>query len=461
VVIGGGISGLAAAWFLVRGGGTVTVLERSDRAGGCIRTLPFAGLPIEAGPDAFVARSPAGVGLASAMGLAGELVAPATSAAYVWSRGRLRPLPEGIVLGVPTDVVSLARSGVVSPAGVARAALDAVLPTTRHNGADTAVGALVRSRMGPEVNERLVDPLLGGINAGHTDHLSLTVAAPQLAIAARHRSLMAGARSVRASASDGPVFLTVRGGLGRLVDALVEAVKEVPDSTVRFSTPAIAITRAGHGWRVTTERGDHVDADAVVVAVPATPAAALLGLVSPTAAAELTAMTAASVVLVTLAYPRAALEAAPRGSGFLVPRVEGRLMTACSWVSWKWPHLAPQDATIVRVSSGRAGDTRALELDDDRLVARLHGELVEAVGARALPTDARVHRWVDAFPQFEVGHLERVGRIETALAAEAPGVLVAGAPYRGVGIPTCIAGAEVAAGHALAAAGAGVTADVD
>jgi oxygen-dependent protoporphyrinogen oxidase len=451
-VVGGGITGLAAAFFLNEQGADVTVLEAAERLGGKVWTEPFAGLDLDTGADAFLARTTAATDLCAAVGLADQLVAPATGAAWLWTRGRLRPLPAGL-LGVPTDLVALARSRVLSPRGAARAALDLVLPghPVDVDDQDVSVADVVRRRLGAEAHARLVDPLVGGINAGRTEDLSLAVVAPQLASAARHRSLISGARSVRAAAtvSNAPVFLTVQGGMRRLIDAL-DAHLTAHSVDLRRGEGGEAIMRgAGGGWTVTTSLGRQVDADAVVVTSPAPAAARLLGDLSAAAAAELATIRYASVALVTLAYRRADLPGPLEGSGFLVPRTEGRLMTAASWVNSKWPHLDRPGQIVLRVSAGRAGDHRALGLDDGALIDSLHAELALAMGISSPPADGRVHRWVDAFPQFGVGHSGRVARLEAALGAEAPGVVVAGAALRGVGLPTCIAGAEVAALTAL------------
>ncbi|HWW55145.1 MAG TPA: protoporphyrinogen oxidase, partial [Acidimicrobiales bacterium] len=222
VVVGGGITGLAAAYFAQQRGAEVTLLEGSDRLGGKVSTESFAGLDLDTGPDAFLARTASATALCQAVGLGEDLVAPATGAAFVWTRGRLRRLPEGQLLGVPTDLWALARSGVLSRRGVGRAALDLVLPGRPHTAGDQSVADVVRHRLGAEAHLRLVDPLVGGINAGRSERLSVQVTAPQIAEAARHRSLILGARRVRSGAvrNTAPVFLTVRGGLGRLIDAL-------------------------------------------------------------------------------------------------------------------------------------------------------------------------------------------------------------------------------------------------
>ncbi|MDQ1373768.1 MAG: protoporphyrinogen/coproporphyrinogen oxidase [Actinomycetota bacterium] len=421
-VVGGGIAGLAAAWFLERRGFDVEVHEATGRLGGKIATGDVEGHPVELGPDAFLARVHDGVELCRALGLGDELVAPATGQAHLLHDGQLRPLPEGLVLGVPSDVLAVARSGVLSPLGLLRAAAEPFLPG-RPLQHDATVGSVVRNRFGDEVFEKLVDPLVSGINAGRADELSIDASTPQLAaLARRDRSLLVGARRSRRTApAGGPVFLTVRSGLSRLVEKLAADLR----GKVHLDAPVASL--------------DDLDGDGVVVAVPAFAAA---GLLDGEAGRELAAIPYASVALTVLTYPVAAVRRHLDGSGFLVPRREGRLMTACSWGSSKWPHWAGRDRVVLRVSAGRSDDTRAMDLGDDELVARLHTELDGVIGVRAQPDEAVVTRWPRSFPQYHVGHLERVARIEAALATN---VAVAGAAYRGVGVPACIASGRAAA----------------
>ena len=436
-VVGGGITGLAAAWELLRSGARVTLVEASPRLGGRIVTADVAGRRVDLGPDAFLARVPEATQLCRELGLEAELVSPATEKAWLWTRGRLRPLPDG-VLGVPTGLASLAGTGVLTPAGMARAALDLVLPPTPGPDGDRSVGQLVTARFGRQVHERLVDPLVGGIHAGPCDQLSLHATAPQLAAAATSRSLLLGLRAHRRAAPQqpGPAFRSLRGGLARLVDRLEEAL--------RAGGAAIELAR-------TVEALGDLGADATVVATPAAATASLVA-ASPEAAAGLAAVEHASVALAVLVYPAAAFPRPPSGSGFLVPRVEGRLMTACSFASAKWPHWAAPGQVVLRASAGRWGDERALALSDDDLVARLHAELTEVLGLREEPSEVRVTRWSRAFPQYRVGHLDRVDRIDAALARDLPGVVVAGAALRGIGIPACIGQGRQAARRALSAA---------
>ena len=431
-VVGGGITGLATARLLRRSGVTVTLVEAGDVLGGKIQTRELAGVPVEAGPDTFLARVPWAVDLCRELGLGDDLVAPATGKAWLWIGDRLRPLPERHVLGVPIALGPLLQSGVLSPVGVARAALDLVLPRT-DPGPDPSVAAVVGRRMGRQVLERLVDPLVGGINAGRADGLSLAATARPIADgAARSRSLVLGLRRA-APGPGGPVFLGLSGGLHRLVDRLAEEV-----GTVRLGTAVTQVSPAGGGYRLECTPGPDVEADAVVITVPAYAAAGMLAALSPAAATRMAAIRHASVVTATLAYHPSAVGRPLEGAGMLVPRIEGRLITACTWSTSKWPALAASGMVLLRASAGRDGDTRAMELDDAEVVRRVHDELAEALGLRESPVASLVSRWPQGFPQYDVGHHARVEEIEAALATAAPGVLVAGASYRGLGIAACI-----------------------
>lgn len=455
VVVGGGIAGLAAAHELAdRPGVTTTLLEASDSLGGKVQTAPFAGADLDTGPDAFLARRPEAVELCRELGIFDRLEAPVTGKAWLWVRGRLRAVPEATLLGVPTGVASVARAGVLSPVGLARLAAAPLLTRRQRRlgpDEDGTIGEVVRRSLGDEVHERLVDPLVGGINAGDTDELSIDAVAPQLASAARRSADLAeGARAVQAGAPAGgsgppaPVFYGLPGGMAGLVDAL-EARLTAAGVEVRVGSPARSVLRDGSGWLVGTAGGD-VAADAVILASPAPVSARLLRPLDPVVAATLGDISHASVALVALAWPHDAVPRLPPGSGFLVPRGEGRVMTACSWSSSKWAHLArASDRLIFRVSAGRADDHRARAMDDDELEARLRLELREAMGIRTPPLAVRVTRWDDAFPQYAPGHLGRIAEAEAGLAARLPGLALAGAALRGVGIPACIGSGRSAA----------------
>jgi protoporphyrinogen/coproporphyrinogen III oxidase len=451
-VVGGGISGLAAAWAGMQQGADVVLLEAAGAPGGKLRTSPVAGIEIDEGADAFLARVPEAVRLCRELGLGDDLVSPATGTAYVWIDGALRRLPPEQLLGVPTDLDAVAASGILTAAGVERARADLTAPGDAPHG-DEAIGGLVRRRLGDEVLDRLVAPLLGGIWAGDCDLLSLRVAAANLAEARdRGPSLIRGAAALRAEAiergaADSPVFLAPGGGVARLVDALAECLGE----RLRCGAPVSGLVPDGAGWRVATGDGDRpgthrhspILADRVVLATPAYVTARLLAGLVPEVAAFLSGIDYASVVLTVLVVPREGIDHPLDGSGFLVPQSSGRLLTACSWMTSKWAHLRVDPSTVIlRPSAGRAGDERALAATDEELVAALVDDLRDTMGLHARPTAVRVTRWERSFPQPRPGHLDALARAERALAERAPGLTMAGAWKLGVGIPACIRAAE-------------------
>jgi oxygen-dependent protoporphyrinogen oxidase len=460
VVVGGGVTGLAAAYEL----GTaepsvhVTLLEAGDRLGGKVHATPFAGLPsVECGADMFLARTPAAVDLARDLGLADDLVAPTSLPAFVWSRGELHQLPPGLVLGAPARLAPMVRSRLLSWRGKARAAVEPLLPRWHPAGekGDT-LGLAVRARFGDEVLDRLVGPLIGGINAGDPDRLSLRAVTPQIADAlAEHRSLLVGlraqARAAEARATASP-FLAPRGGVSVLVERLHEAVTE-GGGEVHTATRAAALERRDGQWTVQPASGPPIGADAVVLTVPAPDAATLLDHLSADAAAALRTITAASVAMITLAVPEDVITRPVRASGYLVPRTEQRTITACSWGSSKWPEWRIPGQVVLRISAGRDGDERALDLGDKELLDAVLSDLDHHVGLRGPPTAARITRWWQAMPQYAPGHVERVDALTATLARDAPGLWLAGASYRGLGLPACIAQGRAAARAALATVG--------
>ena len=447
LIVGGGIAGLATSHFLSisRPDLRVEVIESSESIGGKISGATVAGIGVDTGPDAFLARVPGGIELAESLGFGDDLIAPATGSAYVYSRGALRALPKGLVLGVPSDLWEMRASGIISARGMARAVLGNILPGRASDGVDPSVSEAIGRHLGREVVERLVDPLLGGINASNCAALSLSSAAPMLAAAAREPRLVRALRRANAATERGqigvtqtrPIFLAPRSGIRALVARLGDR------ATVSVGEQVSAITKARSGWTVTTARRT-VGARHVVIATPAGAAAKLLYTTAPRAARELAAIRTASVALTLLAYPGGSVTLPP-GSGMLVPRPEDRLVTASSWWNQKWPHLDTNGHVLIRASSGRDGDTRFTELNDAELVDALHGDLIDMLDVRAAPVDAVVTRWMDGFPQYDSGHAARVERIEDGIAAEAPEVTLVGASYRGVGIPACIRDAERAA----------------
>ena len=463
VVVGGGIAGLAAAHRLVGAHGPadrtagagpqITLLEAEDRLGGKIRTEVFAGRPLDVGAEALLARVPAGLELCHALGLEHDLVAPASDQPYVWT-DRLRPLPPRLMAGVPDGSQAVIGSGILSPAGLARAGLDLIVPA-RPPAEDVSIGSLVRRRLGDQVLERLIDPLLGGIHAGNCDELSVRATAPQLEAALKaRRSLVRGLRALSGGslpAPAGPTFLTLSGGLEEVVRTLRERLSAVELRTgARLQSLDVL---PGGGARLTLAGGEILSADHVILAVPAFAAAAVLGEACPAAAAELEQIPYASVATIGLSYPVEAFDRPLAGSGFLVTRDRGRTITACTWSSAKWPHLAG-DTVLLKCSAGHAGDRTALDLDDEQLIGAVRADLARAMSLRAEPLEQRVFRFERALPQYAVGHLERIARIDAALG-ELPRVSLCGAAYRGVGVAACIRDGQVAADGVLAALSGG------
>jgi protoporphyrinogen/coproporphyrinogen III oxidase len=451
VVIGAGIAGLTAAHDLaVDGRLQVSLLDGSPRTGGKLLRGQIAGIDTDLGAESVLARRPEGLDLMARLGLVPTH--PQTTTAAVWSRGRLRSLPAHHVMGVPVDVRGLAACGVVSRVGVVRAALDRVLPAT-DVGDDVSVRAYVGARLGGEVVDRLVEPLLGGVYAGRADELSLRATMPQIAVIATQRSLLRALRSGRSPAASGPVFAGLAGGVGRLAEALTAAItaagaQVVCDATVR------SVDRLPAGWRLVTGSAASptaIEADAVVLALPATPAARLLAASAPLAAADLAAIDYASMAIVTLAFAASAFAENPlAGSGFLVPAIDGHLVKAVTFSSqkWGWYDDVASDLVLVRCSIGRFGDTADLQRSDDELVAAAVRDLAAATGVRGIPRDAVVTRWGGGLPQYTVGHLDRVARIKAAVAL-LPGVAMCGAAFDGVGIPACIGSGRAAATQTL------------
>ena len=458
MVIGGGIAGLAAAFFLREIPCRVTVLEGSPRLGGKLSVSEIAGVMVDEGAEALLARRPEGTGLVAAAGLEGQLTWPGTTAARIWSRGRMCPLPRRQVLGVPADLAELAGTGLLSSDGMARARQDVGLPATARDG-DVPVAAFVAARFGHEVVDRLVDPLLAGVYAGRSEELSFEATLPAVAAESRkHASLTEAANALLPDAAGPrspdpvPVFTTLAGGLGTLPAAVAGA----SGASVRTGALVRGLDRTASGWRLTVgSRHDeeYLTADAVILAVAASPAARLLGGV-PGASAAVTALREiryASMAIVTLAYQAVAFARPLEGSGYLVPAADGRPVKAVTFSTVKWPHLRDADAGlhIVRCSLGRIGEESLLQSGDAELARLAAGDLAAATGAQQAPVAARVTRWGGGLPQYTVGHLDRVARIRSAVAGQ-PGLAVCGAAYDGIGIPACVATAQAAAGQIAA-----------
>jgi oxygen-dependent protoporphyrinogen oxidase len=453
-VVGAGITGLTAAYRLRTALGpdaTITVVELTARAGGKLRTTELAGRRYDVGAEAYLARRPEVTALVGELGLTADLAHPTSAAARIRAGGQSRPIPPGTVLGVPTSAAAVA--GVLSEDGLRRLAAEPDLPPLRLDGADVSVGDLLTGRLGPEVPDRLVDPLLGGVYAGRAVSLGLRATMPALAakLDAGESSLLAAAASLAPPPSpDGtraPVFGTLTGGLATLIDRLAEA----SGAQLRYGLPVRVLHRLAAGWRLEIGSAPHpefLDADAVLLAVPAPAARRLLADVSPAASAAFGRIDVASVAVVALALPPDA--PLPGSSGVLIGSGERHdsgkpfIAKAFTFSSRKWAHLAGPDHLLVRGSVGRFGEAEALQRDDEDLVAAVRADLAELTGVTATPLDSLVTRWGGGLPQYGVGHLDIVADIERAVAG-VPGLAVAGAALHGVGLPGCVASAELAA----------------
>ncbi len=461
LVLGGGISGLTAAWAL-SGGETpddsleVCLIEAAPTFGGKIASTVIEGRRVDLGPDGFLARRPEAVALATHLGLSDQLRVPGASGAGIFARGKIRQMPAKLNLGIPTQWRALAKSRVLGPWALFRAGIDVVAPRHDLRGklGDRAIGPLIENKLGRRVVETLVDPMIGGIHAGRVADMSAAATFPPLLTAAgTSGSLMhALSASLPPSPSDGepaaPVFNSLEGSVSSLIDRLVEVVRE-RGVELLTSTEATALHHDGAGWEITTT-SDTLRADGIVLAVPTGPAADLVRPLDEEMAGLLETIDYASVGLVTFVLDEGALPEDLYGTGLLIPSIARRadgsafLTTAVTYLSSKWPHLQTDGTVLVRVSTGRIDDLRFSALDDQALVAQLTGELEELFGCALRPRATTVARWIDGLPQYRVNHQLRVAGIESA-ADRQPNMVVTGAAYHGVGIPACIGAAAYAA----------------
>jgi len=469
VVIGGGITGLTAAWEASdRPGVRVTVLESSDRLGGKIRTsalgLPTGALAVDEGADNFLAREPEAVELCEEIGLGEDLTQPAVGRAAVWvttdpghaEAARRCWFPTRHVLGVPLDVDDLSATGIMSADGLARVASekDSVDPAP---DSDVSIGDFLTDRFGRELVDRVVGPLVGGVNAGDVDELSLQAVTPQLAAAAAEGGSLTLAlrRRVAAAAPSGPVFRAVRGGTDRMVETLVERLRG-RGVEVRTGSGVRSLQHDADGRVVVTlaedpappaddQRSASLRADAVVVATPAGSAARIVSALDSAASEALAGILHVPATFATLAVRRTDIPAPLDASGVLVPRDSGLLVTAVSFGSLKWPSWDDGIHVILRVAAGHRHDDRPSSMDDDELVAALRADLATVLGITAAPVATRVSRWEPGFAQYRVGHHDLVARIGSSLERTAPRVKVAGADLGGLGIPACIRQGRAAA----------------
>lgn len=445
VIVGGGISGLAAAYELERRGVTVRVLEAAPRPGGVILTERHDGWVIDGGPDSLLVQKPAAVTLCRELGLGNRLVSTLTPrTAYVLRDGRLHPLVEGSFLGFPLAFGALARSSLFTWSGKVRMAAEVFIPraTTEE---DESIASFVRRRFGQEAVDYLADPLLAGIHAGDAERLSVEMLFPRLREAERRNgSVIRSFRALRVTPSPQGAFVSLPGGIGELVDRLADALRP---GTLMRSTRVRELRRAG--TYVLESTWGTMEARAVILGVPAYVAAGLLRGVDMPLAGFCEAIPYASTATVALGYRADQVHHPLRGSGFVVPHVERCPLLAATWVTSKWPARAPAGHVLLRAFLGGARDPHRLDRSDDELVETAWRELGDILGIEGPPILSRLFRWTRQSPQYDVGHMQRLAHIDERLAS-IPGLFLTGSGFRTIGIPDCIADARDVAARAAA-----------
>ena len=442
IIVGGGIAGLAAAYELQRRGVPFRLFERSPRLGGVIVSERIGAFTFDAGPDALLVQKPAAITLCRELGL-GDRLFPTSlpRSAYIMKPGALHRLPEGSMLGIPRNVTALAATRLFSVAGKARMAAELVVPR-RRDGADESIASFIGRRFGAEAVTYLADPLLAGIHAGDVNRLSMRALFPRFLDAERkYGSVLRAFRQIRQPKSSQGAFMSLPGGLEEIVRALARVL---PAGAIATRTGVRAVAR-GSGYAVTLETGEVVTAPAVVVCAPAFAAAEILRPADGDLAALCASIPYASSATLTLAYRRDQVAHPLRGSGFVVPRVEGTIVMAGSWISSKWRDRAPEGSVLLRAFVGGARDPEAVRRPDDEIVAAARAEMTRIHAVSGEPIFSALHRWDRANAQHNVGHLDIIAAIDRRLAA-LPGLYVTGSGFRGVGVPDCVADARQVAG---------------
>ena len=461
VVIGGGITGLSAAFYTQKLFEErqipveITIVEKGQELGGKIRTLYRDGFIIERGPDSFMARKLAMITLTKELGLEEELTAtnPQAKTNYILHKGRLHKMPLGLILGVPTEIAPFIKTGLLSPLGKARAAMDLLLPK-KKSLTDESLGSFIERRLGREVLEQISEPLLAGIYAGDTKRLSLKATFPQFfELERKHRSLILGmlAGKKKARESDGlpaiakrSLFLTYKKGLVTVVDCLAKALNTQKITT---GVGVAGINKEEHGYHLSLEDGSVLHADGVIMALPSYCAAELLADVP--AAKWLERTPYVSVANIVLAFDQNDITHPLDGSGFVVPRKEGRTITACSWTSSKWLHTAPKGKILLRAYVGHLGSQEWVHYSDEQLLSKVRKDLLDIMNIAAEPIFYEITRWHQSMPQYSVGHVEQLKLLREALFSQKPGLFLCGAGYQGVGIPDCVQQGKEAAQQLL------------
>ena len=465
VIVGGGISGLAAAYRLkqIASDVSITLIESDGRLGGKIITDRVDGFVIEGGPDTFLSYKPRGLGLCRELGLEGRLhgTNEKIRRTYVMRRAKLYDLPEGLTGLIPSRFGPMIKTGLISLLGKLRMGLDYFIPAKSLNG-DESLAQFVERRLGRELYERMIEPLMSGIYAGDGEQLSLAATFPQLRqTEIEHGSLVkgmlaakkngqhperssAGTQSKDAPKKKWAAFLTPTTGLAEIVEALQVRLNDVD---IRLNTRVKQVNRNSSTYTIDLDNGTTLSADAVILATPAYITADLIASIDPEMATALRGIPYASTATVSVAYPLSDIPRPLNGYGYIIPRAEGRSILACTWTSTKFPHRAPDGYGLMRAFIGRAGDDDVINLSDEQLLQMVRDELHDVLGITAAPMLHRIFRWPKAMPQYTLGHLDRLAVIDRQLI-DHPGLFVAGNAYRGIGLPDCIASGETAANQA-------------
>lgn len=462
-IVGGGISGLATAYSLQEQAAAAglaikcTILDSSPSWGGKIVTHRIGDLVTEAGPDSFLSQKPAGLQLIEKLGLTDQVINTNETGkkAFVYSGGRLRELPEGLVVITPGQVGPFLKSGLLTVGGLARMGMDLVIPAKRSQE-DESLATFFRRRFGRQAFERMMEPLMAGIYAGDAEQMSLKATFPRfLELEQEHGSVIRGMMAARKSGApphtNGPrrtMFVSLKNGLDDLVGALVRRLSD-QGVTLRAGTAVDSLRVRSHQlgrwtYDVMLHDGSALSVDSLVLATPAFVSAELLRPLTPIAGGLLEMIPYASTATVAMAFPASVIGGAVQGFGFVVPRIEHQNLIAATWTSLKWPHRAPPDQLMTRCYVGGVGREGILQLDDRALVEKVKAELKQICGITTGPTHVEVNRWMRAMPQYLLGHLERVEQVEGALSRYG-GLVLTGAAYRGVGIPDCIRDGALAA----------------
>lgn len=461
-IIGGGISGLAAAYAVQRQTReqglslALTLIEADDRLGGKIITEQVGGFTIEGGPDCFIRQKSHAAHLAATVGLKEELIDTNDDKrkTFVVNKGKLTPLPDGVLLIVPTKIRPFITSTLFSWTGKFRMGLD-LLVRPFEGDQDETIAQFTRRRLGTEALEKLAEPLLSGIHVSDPETQSLLATFPRFrALEQKHGSLTKGmlaerklaARHRMNGAKPASIFQSLRGGLGQLPAAVEE---ELTDCTILKGTTIERIERAGSGYRLKLSNETTLKTDAVILAIPAYQAAALLKPLQPQASCELNAIHYVSTATISLAYRKADLKRELDGFGFVAPRLEKRKISACTWSSIKFDHRAPDDMILLRCFLGGPGKEEMVDLSDEEIIQVTRQELDALLGIQAEPVLTRIYRWIKANPQYDLGHLERVDKIFSLIESDLPGIYLTGSAYRGVGVPDCIRQGTETAGQAV------------